>query len=90
MHMYIHVCEHQYRRLGLISACAYHPRWQGNMRLLKSVRLLRSSNALPRTAESALLLRMCQGGSFLGVAPRARYLQLQNLAQGKIRTRNRT
>ena len=36
--------EPGYRRIGLISACAYHSRWKGNMRLLKNARLLRNGH----------------------------------------------
>ena len=32
--------ERGYRRIGLISACAYHSRWKGNMRLLKKCALI--------------------------------------------------
>ena len=38
------------RKVWLISACAYHSRWQGNMRLLEDVRLIGSEILAPPTA----------------------------------------
>ena len=44
------ICKYVYRKVWLISACAYHSRWQGNMCLLDDVCLTESEVLAPPTA----------------------------------------
>ena len=43
-----------------MSACAYHPRWQGNMRLLDDVRLIESVILTPPTDCTDVQMSRCE------------------------------
>ena len=46
------IAQLTYHKVRLISACAYHSQWQGNMRLLDNVRLIESEVLAPPTAST--------------------------------------